>query len=218
MGIPVLSVNSWKHKNCLCGKVWGKTSSVPASLFIVGKEQRVCAHAQAQIQGTIPAPQHSPQTRLACVNSSSSEGMKGFTCVPLAHPGKSSLCKLLKCPMFVGNLTALPEGFHCWLHLTSVLYLKEPSFLSYIYELSSQITPIKMAIHGMTCCIQIALMICWFYLLAGYLNLKKEIEKTPKNIWWSRKWHPPVWEKVGRVGQQSGLQWQRYQVVTNKQQ
>lgn len=109
MGIPVLSVNSWKHKNCLCGKVWGKTSSVPASLFIVGKEQRVCAHAQAQIQGTIPAPQHSPQTRLACVNSSSSEGMKGFTCVPLAHPGKSSLCKLLKCPMFVGNLTALPE-------------------------------------------------------------------------------------------------------------
>lgn len=52
-------------------------------------------------------------------------------------------------------------------------------------------------------CIQIALTIHWFYMLAGSLNLKKrkkEKGKIPKEIWSNRKHHPLVAENVGSMG------------------
>lgn len=42
-----------------------------------------------------------------------------------------------------------------------------------------------------------AVLILWFYLLAGSFKEKK---KSAKKIWSSRTWHPPVWENVGSVG------------------
>lgn len=98
------------------------------SLFIMGKNQEVSIHAQAQIQGTVDLLLFSItvlQLELVCINVRASAEMKGFTYLPTAHPGKSLLCKLLKRPMFLGSLITFLESR---LPLLSLLDLSHPSF------------------------------------------------------------------------------------------
>lgn len=112
MGILVFFINSYKNKVCV--EVSRKRGCQLLSISWERIKKPLCMlKPKSKVLQTSSYSITALQPELVCINFRASGEIKEFSYVPTSHPGKSFLYKLLKCPMFLGNLTTFLEGFHC---------------------------------------------------------------------------------------------------------